>query len=407
MAPFDAIYNSIKLACLVDMGIVRRPYIPKTEFINTSEKFAESGMVKFLNDCKYIAIDWETEGLNVGKDRTLQISYCADDSNGVRRSFVIDFAQIEGMDFNKLRHLMREPDKVWIIHNGQFDLQFAERDFGCGFIAFEDTLAMAMTINEDGKRNSLKPLAKYYHGAEDYEDEVKKYTGDDDKQQNWGKVPPEVLAQYAGLDAIYTLELFHLFNEMMTPKQKNLYRNMLHDGQGMFAQCSYHGVEVDKNYVEEVQEAKTVEIEGLRTELVEFAEEKGFDARDVVKKPKYNHLNPNSPKQLAYLFYDLMALTPPWPPYKKNGQPNRTTDNTFLEKYENIPIVKTLEKHRKTVKLKGTYLDGVLDDLDKNNRVHHSIKIGGAVTGRLSITDPPLQTIPRDKKFRKAGILIY
>ena len=70
--------------------------------------------------------------------------------------------------------------------------------------------------------------------------------------------------------------------------------------------------------------------------------------------------------------------------------------------------VKILE-HRQLAKLKGTYTDALVRQIDaKTGRVHTSYHMTGAATGRLASTDPNLQNIPvrteEGRKIRQAFI---
>jgi DNA polymerase-1 len=66
-------------------------------------------------------------------------------------------------------------------------------------------------------------------------------------------------------------------------------------------------------------------------------------------------------------------------------------------------------EHRQIAKLKGTYTDALVRELDaKTGRVHTSYQMTGAATGRLASTDPNLQNIPvrteEGRKIRQAFI---
>src|SRR5690606_41141172 len=51
-----------------------------------------------------------------------------------------------------------------------------------------------------------------------------------------------------------------------------------------------------------------------------------------------------------------------------------------------------------------TYVDGIADDMNPvTQRVHPRFLLGGTVTGRLSIQDPPLHTIPREELVEEKG----
>lgn len=76
---------------------------------------------------------------------------------------------------------------------------------------------------------------------------------------------------------------------------------------------------------------------------------------------------------------------------------------------DNHPIVDKILRYRQIVKLKSTYIDGLLALLNKETeRVHSSFNQTITTTGRISSTEPNLQNIPirteDGRRIRKAFI---
>lgn len=63
-----------------------------------------------------------------------------------------------------------------------------------------------------------------------------------------------------------------------------------------------------------------------------------------------------------------------------------------------------LMEYRRLRKWTSTYLDTFLSSQDLEGRVHPSIRTMGARTGRSSVTDPPLQTLPHTPHIRRAVV---
>ena len=117
--------------------------------------------------------------------------------------------------------------------------------------------------------------------------------------------------------------------------------------------------------------------------------------------------NLNSPKQLASILFDKLAL-----PLGDNK--DRSTSVEVLQKLaENHPIITEILKYRKLQKLKSTYIDAFLQKLSQTggNVIHTVFNQTLASTGRLSSSAPNLQNLPvRDdegKEIRKAFISRY
>src|SRR3990167_4524680 len=123
------------------------------------------------------------------------------------------------------------------------------------------------------------------------------------------------------------------------------------------------------------------------------------------KKPPAG-FNPNSPKQVAHLVYDILGAPPPKDPKLSR----RSTDKGVLADLgENYPIVKQIVVYRRVSKLKSSYLNKFESLADSSSRVHTELWIPGTETGRLStIGGVPLLTIPRasDKEEGQFGRII-
>ena len=100
--------------------------------------------------------------------------------------------------------------------------------------------------------------------------------------------------------------------------------------------------------------------------------------------------NIQSPKQLGEVLFDTLGL-----PHSKKTKTGYSTDVEVLNKLRPYhEIVEDILDYRQVMKLKGTYVDGLLKVADGGGRVHTNFKQTGTATGRLSSTEPNLQNIP-------------
>lgn len=97
-------------------------------------------------------------------------------------------------------------------------------------------------------------------------------------------------------------------------------------------------------------------------------------------------INANSPDQVAALVYG-------W----KKGDKRRSTEDRELKKSKH-PAVPFVQESREYAKMKDSYADKLIPYLtleeDGHYRTHPTIRITGTETGRLRVSDPPLQAIP-------------
>ncbi len=115
--------------------------------------------------------------------------------------------------------------------------------------------------------------------------------------------------------------------------------------------------------------------------------------------------NINSPKQLGVILFDKLDL-----PVVKKTKTGYSTDAEVLDKLmDSHPIIGKILRYRQIVKLKSTYIDGLLSQIDEtSHRVHSSFNQTITATGRISSTEPNLQNIPirteDGRKIRKAFV---
>lgn len=102
--------------------------------------------------------------------------------------------------------------------------------------------------------------------------------------------------------------------------------------------------------------------------------------------------NIQSPKQLSDVLFSKLQLPPP----RQKTKQGFSTGADVLENYEaDYPIVKAVLDYRFVSKLKSTFTDGLLQQINpKTGRVHTTFNQNVTATGRISSTEPNLQNIP-------------
>jgi DNA polymerase-1 len=106
-----------------------------------------------------------------------------------------------------------------------------------------------------------------------------------------------------------------------------------------------------------------------------------------------SEFNVNSPMQLAEILFDKLNLQPPG---RRGKAKERSTAADILEELANQHALPAkIIEYREIAKLKSTYVDTLPKLIyPETGRVHTSFSQTGAVTGRLSSSDPNLQNIP-------------
>jgi DNA polymerase-1 len=112
-------------------------------------------------------------------------------------------------------------------------------------------------------------------------------------------------------------------------------------------------------------------------------------------------LNLRSPKDRKWLLYQHLGIPTDEVPRTMGGALS-TAKPVLLSLYEQYrhPVLHYLVEHSEAGKLQSTYVHpGMTKWMDAVDRVHTTFRIAGAVTGRVTSSEPPIATIPRDKEY--------
>lgn len=143
----------------------------------------------------------------------------------------------------------------------------------------------------------------------------------------------------------------------------------------VLAWMEHDGVAVDREMLVSFGERLSRDIVLAQRKVFELAEEE---------------FNINSTKQLGEILFEKLAL-----PAGKKTKSGYSTDIEVLETLKDKhSIVPAIIEYRKLMKLKSTYVDGLLAVIAPDGRIHTSFNMMVTATGRLSSTEPNLQNIP-------------
>ncbi len=140
-----------------------------------------------------------------------------------------------------------------------------------------------------------------------------------------------------------------------------------------------------------------MEFRGFKVDLA-VLEELGSEFQkeiDILTKDIYTlsgeEFNINSPKQLGEVLFDKLKL-----PVIKKTKTGYSTDAEVLDKLKGQhDIVDKILKYRQMVKLKSTYIDGLIAEINpETGKIHSTFNQTITNTGRISSTEPNLQNIP-------------
>ena len=347
----------------------------------------------------YIALDSETTGLYPRDGYMLGISLAYDDKKGA-------YIDTECFDCDTEILLQKLFDKKTVVfHNAKFDMAFFEYHFNFKFPNFEDTMLLHYLIDENPGTHGLKSLTMKYTPYGDYEkpmyDWIAAYKKEhrilkDDFQ--WGMIPFDIMKTYAGMDALCTFLLYEKFVKIkQNPKLKWVYENILIPGCRFLTDIQDNGVPFDRRRLEFSQNEMQKDIDAAIEKLYQNPAISKFE--EIQGKS----FNPNSTVQLRKLLFDFLGLNPTG---KKTGTGADSTDAEvlgILSEQSEVPAL--IVDIRQKSKIKNTYLDKIIPQLDRDNRLRTGFNLHSTTSGRLSSSGKlNMQQLPRDNPTVKGCI---
>jgi len=347
----------------------------------------------------YVALDSETTALWPRDGHILGLSLSYERDRGA-------YIDTECLDEESERLLQAIFDsKIVVFHNAKFDLAFFEYHFNFQFPQFEDTMLLHYLIDENPGTHGLKQLSMKYTKYGDYEKPMYDWIANYRKEHgilknefNWGDIPFDIMKLYAGMDAACTFLLYEKFVKIKQNKRLcKVYDNILIPGCRFLTDIQDNGVPFDVN--------RLVKSQSLMQEEIDQAVANLYKNPAIAKFEEINgkDFNPNSTMQLRSLLFDFLGLTPTG---KKTGTGANSTDAEVLgELSEQSEVPGLILSIRQKSKIKNTYLDKIIPQLDRDSRLRTGFNLHSTTSGRLSSSGKlNMQQLPRDNPIVKGCI---
>ena len=291
---------------------------------------------------------------------------------------------------DRLKPLLEDTGVLKVGQNIKYDMCVLERH-GITIGPVDDTMLLSFVLDAGRHGHGMDELAERYLGQKTIK--FSDVAGSGAKQVSFDKVPIERAAEYAAEDADVTLQLWARFKPRITAERMaTLYETIERPLIPVLLAMEQAGIKVDAP--------------ALKTLSADFEKRLG-ELEIEIHKIAGREFNVGSPKQLGEILFDEQKL----PGGKRNKSGTWATDAQVLDDLaaQGHPLPVKILEHRQLSKLKGTYTDALVRELDaKTGRIHTSYHMTGAATGRLASTDPNLQNIPvrteEGRKIREAFI---
>jgi DNA polymerase I len=337
----------------------------------------------------YVAIDTETTSLDEMRAELVGISLCVHAGQACyiplghkqgggdlfgSSDLVADQLPI-ARALEMLRPMLADASILKIGQNMKYDAKIFARQ-GLHVAPIDDTMLMSSALNAGLHNHGMDTLADTYLGHSPIP--IKSLLGSGKSQITFDLVPVDEAVKYAAEDADITLRLWQLFKpKLHSKKVTTVYETLERPLVPVLAQMEMAGVQVDRDTLSRMSNAFAQKMAALEDEI-----------QTMAGRP----FNVGSPKQLGEILFDELGL----PGGTKGKTGAYATGADILEDLATEHKLPGLVLDwRQLSKLKSTYTDALQTHINpESGRVHTSYSLVGAVTGRLSSTDPNLQNIP-------------
>lgn len=317
-----------------------------------------------------VAIDTETTGLHPYSGDYVTGVSVATDTGAWYWPVAHVPSGVPNRDPRPLLRLLRDKRQIW--HHAKFD--WAMLYEGWRWTPSPDSwdTQVAAWLMDENLPTGLKERAAFLWGEDSRAEKVAlqrllrspKAGG---QGKTYATLTAEDMGAYAAKDAELTLRLYRHFEDT-TPRavweHEMAVQRVLYD-------LTRRGIGID------TERAETLLAEA-EAEIADIEEGVGINLRSTV--------------QVARLVYDEWGL----PCYVETPTGDRSTSVAVLSAHEGDSRVARILRHRQLSKAVSAYYRPLLSRVGLDGRVHPSFSSTRTVTGRLSCSDPNLQTIPRE-----------
>lgn len=315
-----------------------------------------------------ICIDTETTAINVFDAKLLGISFCFKEG-------VAYYVNAKKEFLEKLKPILKKTKIIG--HNIKYDYKILRLSgFEMDNVYF-DTLVAAYLLSQTDRSLKLDDLAYSELGYR--MQPIEELIGKKGKGQlSMEDVSLEKISYYSCEDADYTYRLYNKYkSELTKEKFSDLFDRVEMPLVRVLSEMELSGIEIDTDFLKEFGKSLKKKIDAL--------------TKKIYKCCDYE-FNINSPLQLKEVLFDKLDISTKG---LKKGKTGFSTAAPELLKMQGIhPVIDMIIEYRELSKLQSTYVESLISQVDKNNRIHTNFNQAVTATGRLSSSDPNLQNIP-------------
>lgn len=273
-----------------------------------------------------------------------------------------------------------------IAHNAKYDLTVCLRH-GLDIQGhLHDTMTMAWMLDPARRDLGLKAQAAAELGWQ--MTEISELIGSGRKQITMDQVAIDLTARYCGADVDATIQLYPILERRLQEEGLwDLYLQVEEPLVRVLTSMEMDGVLLDVDFLNEMSKQLAARLADLQTELFELAG---------------TEFNLRSTQQLSRVLFEELEF--PTKGLKRTSSGHISTAVSTLEQLAESAdelsdrqnrVLEVILEQRQLEKLRSTYVDALPTLINgRTGRVHTSYNQTGAVTGRISSSNPNLQNIP-------------
>ena len=278
---------------------------------------------------------------------------------------------------DRLRPVFQNPGIRKIGQNIKYDWTVFRRH-GVDLQGVEfDTMLGSYLLNSSKRAHNLDQIALDYLGHKNIT--FSDVAGKGKNALTFDQVTLDQAVPYACEDADITLRAY----EELRPRLEDLGVMPLMERVEMplvpvLMEMEMAGIRLDLDKLHQLSKSFGHQLQRLEEEIHAMADER---------------FNIQSSQQLGRILFEKLGLPTVKKTKKKTGYSTDVEVLTKLAEVHELPAY--ILRHRSLAKLKSTYVDALIDQVDgETGRIHTSFNQTVAATGRLSSSDPNLQNIP-------------
>lgn len=385
-------------------------------------------LVRDLQHVDSVAIDTETSSTDPFLEPLILFQICA--NNNI---YVIDARKHLNI-ITYLVGLVKDSKKLAIFHNAVFDLEMIYTATGEMLVDVYDTMLGEILLYQGLGNNfpSLKDLVKKYCGVElnkDVRETFIDFSGEFSQEQ----------LLYSALDVRYLLEIKDKQSKLLEEQRQTRVIDLECKLAPVIATMQLNGITLDKDYwlslakeseISAIEWEKKVKqfildripysrynnlyelLEALKVQLPTFEEMGGMitPIKKVKKVDLFKSITDLSAcRSFLEKFFEVGSSTQMLQALRLLGinipDTNAKTLKRVDPKSKNYEVISLLLDYRESDKSVSSFGENYFKYINPvTGRIHTSYHQLGTFTGRMSSSNPNLQQVPREQKYRKSFI---